>query len=122
MARGVADSIKVDLNDLDVFMQDTPHHWFSWLRENDPVYFQTQPPEEGPGFWVLTKHADIVKASKDFKTFSSGKGMHIKDMGPGTEHMLINQDPPRHTRMRGLVSRGFLQVTRDVVRVVADGL
>lgn len=107
MAPEVADSVKVDLNDLDVFMQDTPHHWFAWLRENDPVYFQEQRPEDGPGFWCLTKHDDIVAASKDYKSFSSGKGMHIKDMGPGTEHMLINQDPPRHTRLRQLVSHGF---------------
>ncbi|MFY9586508.1 MAG: cytochrome P450 [Actinomycetota bacterium] len=124
----VSDPVKVDLNDLDVFMRDTPHEWFAYLRENEPVYFQTQPPEIGPGYWSLTKHEDIVKASKDFRTFSSGKGMHIKDMGPESEHMLICQDPPRHTRLRQLVSHGFHprmianleEKIREVVHEIVD--
>jgi len=96
---------RIDLNDLDVFAEGVPHDWFAWLRANEPVYFQEQP--DDVGYWCLTKHADIIAASKDFRRFSSAKGMHIKDMGPGTEHMLINQDPPRHTRLRSLVSHGF---------------
>jgi cholest-4-en-3-one 26-monooxygenase len=96
---------RIDLNDLDVFQRGVPHDWFAWLREHEPVYFQDQ--SDDVGYWCLTKHADIIAASKDYKRFSSASGMHIKDMGPGTEHMLINQDPPRHTRLRSLVSHGF---------------
>jgi cholest-4-en-3-one 26-monooxygenase len=105
MARVGEAPVRIDLNDLDVFQRGTPHDWFAWLREHDPVYFQEQ--SDDVGYWCLTKHADIIAASKDFRRYSSAKGMHIKDMGPGTEHMLINQDPPRHTRLRSLVSHGF---------------
>ena len=69
--------MNIDLNDLDVWQQGVPHEQFKWLRENDPVYFQSQP--DGPGYWCLTKHEDIVKASKNFHGFSSAKGMHITD-------------------------------------------
>ena len=120
----------IDLNDLDTFQQGVPHHWFAWLRENDPVHFQPQPPAEGTGYWCLTKHDDIIAASKDFKRFSSASGMHIREMGPGTEHMLINQDPPRHTRLRSLVSKGFHphmiaaleDKIRDVVHEILDNV
>ena len=105
MARVGEAPVRIDFNDLDVFAQGVPHEMFAWLREHDPVYFQDQP--DDVGYWCLTKHADIIAASKDYKRFSSASGMHIKDMGPGTEHMLINQDPPRHTRLRSLVSHGF---------------
>ncbi|TML76244.1 MAG: cytochrome P450 [Actinobacteria bacterium] len=97
--------MNIDLNDLDVWQQGVPHEQFKWLRENDPVYFQSQP--DGPGYWCLTKHEDIVKASKNFHGFSSAKGMHITDPINGAELMLINMDPPGHTRLRNLVSKGF---------------
>src|SRR5207244_4265652 len=93
-----------------------------------PVYWQEQPPAEGTGYWCLTKHEDIIGASKDFRRFSSAQGMHIREMGPGTEHMLINQDPPRHTRLRSLVSKGFHphmiaaleEKVREVVHEILD--
>jgi len=97
--------MNIDLNDLDVWQKGVPHDQFAWLRENDPVYWQTEP--NGPGYWSLTKNLDIVKASKNFQGFSSAKGMHIRDAQDGAEHMMINMDPPKHTRLRNLVSKGF---------------
>ena len=121
---------RIDFNDLDVWQRAVPHDWFAWLREHEPVYWQDQPRGVGTGYWCLTKHADIVATSKDFRRFSSGRGMHIKDMGPGTEHMLINQDPPRHTRLRSLISHGFHprmianleDKIREVVTEILDGV
>ncbi len=120
--------MKIDLNDLEVWQKGVPHDEFAWLRANDPVYFQTEP--NGPGYWSLTKHEDIVKASKNFHGFSSGKGMHIRDAENGAEFMLINMDPPAHTRLRSLVSRGFhpraiadLEAKiRDVVTEILDNV
>ena len=62
---------RIDLNDLDAWQRAVPHDWFAWLREHDPVYWQDQPGEVGTGYWCLTKHADVVAASKDFRHFSS---------------------------------------------------
>jgi cholest-4-en-3-one 26-monooxygenase len=120
--------MKIDLNDLDVWQQGVPHDQFAWLRENEPVYFQSQP--DGPGYWCLTKHEDIVKASKNFHGFSSASGMHITDPERGAELMLINMDPPGHTRLRNLVSKGFHprmiadleDKIRDVVTEILDNV
>jgi cholest-4-en-3-one 26-monooxygenase len=114
--------MNIDLNDLDVWQKGVPHDQFAWLRENDPVYWQTEP--NGPGYWSLTKNADIVTASKNFHGFSSSKGMHIRDAQDGAEHMLINMDPPKHTRLRNLVSKGFhprmISALEDKIREVVS--
>jgi cholest-4-en-3-one 26-monooxygenase len=120
--------MKIDLNDLDRWSRGVPHDQFQWLRENDPVYFQTQ--QDGQGYWCLTKHEDIVKSSKNFQGFSSAKGMHITDPERGAEFMLINMDPPDHTRLRNLVSKGFHprmiaaleDKIRDVVTEILDNV
>jgi len=125
--------MKIDLNDLDVWQKGVPHDEFKWLRENDPVYFQSQP--DGPGYWCLTKHEDIVKASKNFQGFSSAQGMHITTPEDPAERaavslMMINMDPPDHTRLRTIVSRGFHprmianleDKIRDVVTEILDGV
>jgi cholest-4-en-3-one 26-monooxygenase len=118
----------VDLTDLDIFVPGPPHEYFAWLRENDPVHWQ---PEKGrSGFWCITKHADVVKASKDFRHFSSEPNtFDTKDPpDPGIDLMMINMDPPRHTRLRSIVSKGFHpgiiayleSAIRDIVTDVLD--
>jgi cholest-4-en-3-one 26-monooxygenase len=102
-----ADWSNVDLDDPDTFLDGAPHEAFAWLRDNDPVHFQPQ--REGLGYWCITKYADIVKASKDFHHFSSEPNtFDTKDPpDPGIDLMMINMDPPRHTKLRQIVSKGF---------------
>ncbi len=101
----VADPVRVDLNDLDLFVAGVPHPEFDWLREHDPVAFN--PEEDGRGFWNLVRHADVVHASRHHEVFSSAHGTNIPDPVGGAELMMINMDPPQHTRLRTLVSKGF---------------
>jgi cytochrome P450 family 142 subfamily A polypeptide 1 len=70
-----------------------------WLRENDPVYWS-----EISKLWVLSKYEEIAFVSKNHRTFCSGFGVR-----PGTPVKLglIDEDEPRHTRLRGLINRGF---------------
>jgi cholest-4-en-3-one 26-monooxygenase len=125
--------MNIDLNDLEVWGNAVPHDQFAWLREHDPVHWQPEP--EGEGYWCLTKHADIVKASKNFQGFSSSPGMHIKIPDDPAERaalslMMINMDPPNHTRLRNIVSRGFHprmiaaleDKIRDVVTEILDNV
>jgi len=57
---------------------------------------------------VVTKYADVIGVERDVKTFSSAQGgALLDDQGEGTELMMLNQDPPQHTRLRNLVARGF---------------
>jgi cholest-4-en-3-one 26-monooxygenase len=57
---------------------------------------------------VVTKYADVIGVERDVKTFSSARGgALLDDQTEGTELMMLNQDPPQHTRLRNLVARGF---------------
>jgi cholest-4-en-3-one 26-monooxygenase len=99
--------IDIDLSNPDVFAERVPHDAFTRLRAEDPVYHNRYP--EPNGFFALTKYDDIVKASRDYKTFSSSPWFGIEDPVDmlGTELMMLNMDPPIHTKLRMLVGKGF---------------
>ena len=100
----------VDLSNPDVFVPAYPHAHFRWLRENDPVWWN--PSQFGTGFWVVSRYKDIWDVSLDQKTYSSARQGAIQrdwdesQLEPQKE-LLINQDPPRHTKYRRLVNMGF---------------
>jgi cholest-4-en-3-one 26-monooxygenase len=106
---------EIDLLDRDRFTQGIPHEWFTWLRANAPVFHHGEP--GGDGFWVISRYHDVVAANRDAASFSSSQhlGGVILLEGPtapppGTEmagEMMLFMDPPRHTRYRKLVNRGF---------------
>ncbi len=50
-----------DLKDPDLYVERVPFEVFAKLRNEDPVYWN--PERDGPGFWALTRHADIVHVS-----------------------------------------------------------
>jgi cholest-4-en-3-one 26-monooxygenase len=63
------------------------------------------------GFWSLTRYADVVAVARDTDRFSSEAGIMMFDQPelapPDAPRMMIEMDPPRHTRYRLLVNRGF---------------
>jgi cholest-4-en-3-one 26-monooxygenase len=103
------DLSQVDLLE-DTWAEAVPHEAFDLLRREAPVFRHPEP--DGPGFWALTKHADVVSVSRDTATFSTERGGTFID--DQTEESLaqlrlsiLNMDPPKHNRYRRLVSRGF---------------
>jgi cholest-4-en-3-one 26-monooxygenase len=128
----------IDLLDLDRFTEGVPHDWFTYLREHAPVYRHPEP--ESPGFWVLTKHADVILVGKDGRTFSSdqdnGGVVPIEDTSPasdadfGDAKLMLMTDPPEHTRKRKLVNHGFTprminrmeDHIRDLTNELLDGV
>ena len=104
-----------DLNDLDLFSAGQPHVAFRNLREKSPVFWN--PETDGPGYWVITKYADIVQISKQPKIFSNALGGHyisyesmgIKDPEAQNAflHMLLAMDPPEHNLHRRLIAPAF---------------
>jgi cholest-4-en-3-one 26-monooxygenase len=103
----------IDLLDRDVFTRGVPHDWFTYLRQNQPVYRHPEP--NGPGFWVVTKYDDVYGVGRDAATFSSDQdrggviGLEESLVSvdfSGTKLMLM-MDPPEHTRHRKLVNKGF---------------
>jgi cytochrome P450 len=91
---------------------------FATLRAQDPIRFmeEIEPPPEiplpkGPGFWSVTRHADILEVSRNPQIYCAGKGAtSIIDMPPMMLAFfggMINLDDPRHGKQRRIVSRGF---------------
>jgi cholest-4-en-3-one 26-monooxygenase len=119
---------QVRLWDPDLFVPGVPHEVFETLRREAPVYWHDEP--DGPGFWVLTRHDDIVAANRDATAFSSERGGVIlwSDRDPAMleqqRRMMLNMDPPHHTKLRKIVNRGFTpRMVNDLeahIRVLAN--
>ncbi|WP_225830581.1 cytochrome P450 [Streptomyces sp. NK08204] len=93
-----------------------PYADYRLLRDHHPVAWQEEPEvlgwPAGPGFWAVTRHADVVRVLKDASGYSSYLGAtQIRDPDPEDlpfiRSMMLNQDPPQHGRLRRLVSRAF---------------
>src|SRR5215469_8003249 len=105
---------EINLVDPDVYQRGgPPHEMFSWLRANDPVFWHANGGEPGwPGFWAVTTHADIAHLSRHPEIFSSARRLCLFGEIP-EQHielqrlMMLNMDPPQHTRQRAFVNRGF---------------
>jgi cholest-4-en-3-one 26-monooxygenase len=99
-----------DLTDPDSFVPGVPHDTFSRLRHEDPVHWHEE--RDGPGFWALTRYGDVAEANRDWETYSSEVGaVHLWDLDHESlvrmRHVMLYMDPPRHTRYRLLVNKGF---------------
>ena len=100
----------IDLTDSTKFVSSVPHEWFAYLRANAPVYFH--PETDGPGFWAITKYDDCVTVNREHEHFSSAaKATFLWETDPDQlaqmQLMMLNMDPPLHTRYRRLVNKGF---------------
>ncbi len=100
----------IDLTDSKYFIDGVPHHWFAFLRKNAPVWWQEE--ADGPGFWAVTSHADCTTVNRDYEHFSSyRKATFIWDLPDEDlaqqQLVMLNMDPPLHTRYRRLVNKGF---------------
>jgi cytochrome P450 len=75
------------------------------------------------GFWVASRHADVVAISRDPETFCSSKGIMVFEIGSeyATPPTMMHTDPPAHTRYRNLVQPGFrpsfMRALEDSVRL-----
>ncbi|MFM8973276.1 MAG: cytochrome P450 [Actinomycetota bacterium] len=104
----------IDLLDRDRFAQGVPHEWFTFLRNQAPIFKHPEP--NGPGFWVVTKYDDVVAVGRDGTTFSSdqkrGGVVLLEEQENPVDfeaggNLMLTMDAPEHTRYRKLVNRGF---------------
>ncbi|MGN6722544.1 MAG: cytochrome P450 [Marmoricola sp.] len=97
-----------------------PHQEFLELRKAAPVWWVEQEPEAragflDTGFWAVSRHADIAAVSTDNKNFSTAEnGVIIRYAADTTREqielqrvMMLHKDPPEHTQLRQIISRGF---------------
>lgn len=110
---------------------DDPYDTYRWLRDEEPAYYS-----ERYGFWALSRYQDVVRAHRDWQTFTSTKGITLDqlaesaDVGSLGVGSMIFMDPPDHERLRKLVSRVFTPkavadlepMVRELVRKYLDPL
>lgn len=106
----------VDVFDPRVFSRGVPHEAFTLLRDHTPVAWQAEHAVDdwpaGPGFWAVTRHADVKHVLRTPELFSSALGAtQIRDPAPDDlafiRRMILNMDPPEHNRLRKVVSAVF---------------
>jgi len=99
----------------------------SWHRPFDSLF-----PMEEPGFWALTRRADIAFVSQHPELFSSAQGVALPPMPADIQRFasfFLSMDPPQHTVYRRLISSAFTprnvrqiedQIHKNAVAIVDD--
>ncbi|WP_028638188.1 cytochrome P450 [Nocardioides sp. URHA0032] len=112
-----------DFTDPDLNQRAIPHDQFRIARQNSPIVWIEQAPEQtsgfapesGSGYYAVTRHEDVSAISKDsrnWSTYENGAiirfpGEMLREQIELQRVILINQDPPEHTQTRAIISRGF---------------
>jgi len=130
-------------NDPRAFIHGQPFDTFAKMRTAAPVAWHPEP-GDFPGFWAVTRHADVMRVNGDPTTFSSQRGGILMDTPKvGTGHVLlgrasfdtmINMDAPNHLQLRrehmpfftpaylnGLKARVQNEVTRLIDNMAPKG-
>jgi len=132
-----------DFTDPDIYTTRVPARELAELRRAAPVWWVAQRPGsagfDDDGYWAVTRHADILAISKTPDVYSSSENTALIRFAEGTPResiemqriILLNMDPPDHTKQRGIVSRGFTPraignlrqaLTERAERIVATAL
>jgi cytochrome P450 len=103
--------------DPDTYVRGVPHDVLAELRTESPVVWLDEPAVDawpaGPGGWAVLRHADVRTVLHRPDVFSSWLGAtQVRD--PATpealayvRRMMLNLDPPEHSRLRSLLNRAF---------------
>jgi cholest-4-en-3-one 26-monooxygenase len=120
-----------DFTDPDLLHHRVPLPEFAELRQAEPVHWIPQPPNLAgfgdEGYWAVTRHADVKYVSTHPELFSSTVNTAIirfnehieRDAIDAQRLILLNMDPPEHTRVRQIVQRGF---TPRAIRALEENL
>ncbi|MCP2275826.1 cholest-4-en-3-one 26-monooxygenase [Nocardia amikacinitolerans] len=109
-----------DFTDPALWQNRSPVEEFALLRRTAPVWWNAQSDDTSGGFrdggyWVVSKLADVKEISRHPELYSSQrKGAIIRLPGDITAEqmdltgaLLVNMDPPKHSKIRRIVSKGF---------------
>jgi cytochrome P450 len=125
---------QINLADTDLYTKRDAHLVWRTMRAEQPVFWQK--PANGPGFWAVTRHADVRRVLAEHRTFSSEGGTAIamlEGRDPAAGIMMQATDPPRHRQFREHLERPFTRscvadqtafiraYVRDAIEPVLDG-
>ncbi len=128
---GAADVDAAAVLNPDTYVDGAPFDALARLRATAPVHPVVLPGL--PRVWLLSRHADVRRVSRDTDTFSSMKGNTLIEVEMNANSaMLPGIDPPRHVLYRKLINQGFTvrnvkrlephmrKVARDIVADVTE--
>ncbi|WP_405481561.1 cytochrome P450 [Streptomyces sp. NBC_00009] len=120
-----------DFTDPDLLQHRVPFPEFAQLRQTEPIRWIAQPTGISgfgdSGYWAVTRHADVKYVSTRPELFSSNLNTAVirfnesisRDQIEVQKLIMLNMDPPEHTRVRQIVQRGF---TPRAIRSLEDAL
>ncbi|MFG2792681.1 cytochrome P450 [Streptomyces sp. NPDC048419] len=120
-----------DFTDPDLLHHRVPLPEFAELRQAEPVRWIPQSDNvagfRDEGYWAVTRHADVKYVSTHPELFSSWQNTAIIRFNEHIERdaidmqrlILLNMDPPEHTRVRQIVQRVF---TPRAIRALEERL
>ncbi|MFJ7911283.1 cytochrome P450 [Kitasatospora sp. NPDC096204] len=101
----------------ETYAHGVPYGLLRELRESAPVCWVEEPAvgewPAGPGYWAVLRHADVKYVLRTPELFSSHLGAtQIRDPDSAADlefarAMMLNQDPPDHSRLRRAVAAAF---------------
>lgn len=94
----MTESRTIDLLDLSGYQETQPFEELRWLRENNPISWHPES-DGGPGFWAITKYADVKAVLGTSRVFSSFPSTMIKDtktLGDEKHKFLLYEMLPTH--------------------------
>ena len=103
-------------------IHEDPYPIYARMRSEAPVYRNDE-----LDFWALSRHEDVLAAFRNLDGFSNAYGVSLEPsaFGPDAHKFMsfLALDPPRHTRMRSLVGKGFtpskVAELEDRIRAIA---
>ncbi|MEV5975419.1 cytochrome P450 [Streptomyces sp. NPDC052114] len=113
----------LDLTDPQTFLDHDPHAMWRRFRAESPVHWQPVAGARMPGFWAISKYADVVDVYRDNKRFTSERGNVLATLLQGEDSasrkMLAVTDGARHREIRNLMLKSF---SPRVLQPVVDGV
>ncbi|MGI9598875.1 MAG: cytochrome P450 [Acidimicrobiales bacterium] len=116
------------LYDSSTYRRGAPHEAIDRLRAAGPVVWVPEPAlhgwPAGSGYWAVLSHAETKEVLRDSDRFSSQLGgTQLRDPARPEDldfvrQMMLNQDPPDHSRVRGLLSKAF--IPRAIAAIEAE--
>jgi len=84
--------------------QEDPYPLYKHFRDHEPCSYNPR-----MDFYALFRFEDVWNATLDWETMSSSYGPSLENRGqvPPGAFSIIGMDPPAHTKLRNVISRGF---------------